>query len=115
SSKASAVCVGVAVMSNDGGARPGGALGIRASARQALGPLMQKLRSLGVDSATELDAVVGRIKVRAGSRRGEDIIACGRSPMHSTLLLDGVACLYERLRDGTRQIYAFQYSGDFCD
>jgi CRP-like cAMP-binding protein len=23
--------------------------------------------------------------------------------------------LYERLRDGDRQIYAFQYSGDFCD
>ena len=61
-------------MSNDVGARPGGALRIRASARQALGPLMQKLRSLGVDSDTELDAVVGRIKVRAGIRRGEDTI-----------------------------------------
>jgi CRP-like cAMP-binding protein len=23
--------------------------------------------------------------------------------------------LYERLKDGSRQIYAFQYSGDFCD
>ena len=34
---------------------------------------------------------------------------------HSTVLIDGVACLYERLQDGTRQIYAFQYSGDFCD
>jgi CRP-like cAMP-binding protein len=110
-----ALCVGVALMSNDVGARPNGALGIRASARQALGPLIQKLRSLGVDSDTELDAVLDRIKVRAGTRRGEDIIASGRSPMHSTLLLDGVACLYERLQDGTRQIYAFQYSGDFCD
>ena len=85
------------------------------SGRQAFGPLIRKLRSLGVDSDTELDAVLGRIKVRAGIRRGEDIIASGRSPMHSTLLLDGVACLYERLQDGTRQIYVFQYSGDFCD
>jgi len=68
-----------------------------------------------VDSDTELAAVLDRIKVRAGTRRGDDIIACGRSPMHSTLLLDGVACLYERLQDGTRQIYAFQYPGDFCD
>ena len=85
------------------------------SGRQAFGPLIQKLRSLGVDSDTELDAVLNRIKVRAGTRRGEDIIAPGRSPGHSTVLIDGVACLYERLQDGTRQIYAFQYSGDFCD
>jgi CRP-like cAMP-binding protein len=29
--------------------------------------------------------------------------------------MEGVACLYERLKDGNRQIYAFQYPGDFCD
>ena len=85
------------------------------SGRQAFGPLIQKLRSLGVDSDTELDAVLNRIKVRAGTRRGEDIVAPGGSPRHSTLLLEGVACLYERLQDGNRQIYAFQYPGDFCD
>jgi CRP-like cAMP-binding protein len=85
------------------------------SGRQAFGPLIRKLRSLGMDGDTELDAVLNCIKVRAGTRRGEDIIAPGRSPGHSTVLLDGVACLYERLQDGTRQIYAFQYPGDFCD
>lgn len=85
------------------------------SGRQVFNPLIQKLRSLGVDSDTELDAVLDRIKVRAGTRRGEDIIASGRAPKHSTLLMEGVACLYERLQDGNRQIYAFQYSGDFCD
>jgi len=85
------------------------------SGRQAFGPLIQKLRSLGVDSDTELDAVLNCIKVRAGTRRGEDIIAAGGSPRHSTLLLEGVACLYERLQDGNRQIYAFQYPSDFCD
>jgi CRP-like cAMP-binding protein len=68
-----------------------------------------------VDGDTELDAVLNCIKVRAGIHRGEDIIAPGRSPRHSTVLIDGVACLYERLHDGNRQIYAFQYSGDFCD
>ena len=68
-----------------------------------------------MDSDTELDAVLNRIKVRAGTRRGEDIIAPGRSPGHSTVLMEGVACLYERLQDGNRQIYAFQYPGDFCD
>src|ERR1041384_423337 len=85
------------------------------SGREGFGPLIQKLRSLGVDNETELNAVLKHINVRAGTRRGEDIIAAGRSPRHSTLLLDGVACLYERLQDGNRQIYAFQYSGDFCD
>jgi CRP-like cAMP-binding protein len=85
------------------------------SGRQVLDPLIRKLRSLGVDSDTELDAVLNRIKVRAGTRRGEDIIVPGRSSRHSTLLLEGVACLYERLPDGNRQIYAFQYAGDFCD
>ena len=68
-----------------------------------------------MDSDTEVDAVLNRIKVRADTRRGEDIIAPGRSPGHSTVLIDGVACLYERLQDGNRQIYAFQYPGDFCD
>ena len=85
------------------------------SGRQAFGPLIQKLRSLGVESDRELEAILDHIKVRAGTRRGEDIIASGRSPGHSTVLIDGVACLYERLQDGTRQIYAFQYPGDFCD
>jgi CRP-like cAMP-binding protein len=86
------------------------------SGPEAFGPLIRKLRSLGgVESDRELDAVLGRIKVRAGASRGEDIIAPGSSARHSTVLLDGVACLYERLKDGSRQIYAFQYSGDFCD
>ena len=102
-------------MCGDVGARLNGGLRNRASARHAFGPLIQKLRSLGVDSDTELDVVLDRLKVRAGTRRGEDIIAPGRSPRHSTVLIDGVACLYERLQDGTRQIYAFQYSGDVCD
>ncbi len=46
--------------------------------------------------------------------RGEDILAAGCSPRHSTVLLCGVACLYERLSDGSRQIIV-QYPGDFCD
>jgi CRP-like cAMP-binding protein len=30
-------------------------------------------------------------------------------------MLDGVACSYERLTGGSRQVYAFHYPGDFCD
>jgi CRP-like cAMP-binding protein len=31
------------------------------------------------------------------------------------VILCGVSCLYDRLNDGGRQIYSFQYPGDFCD
>ena len=85
------------------------------SGQQVLEALIWKLRSLGVERDAELEAVLKRVKVRGSSLRGEDIIAPGGSARHSTLLLEGVACLYERLPDGNRQIYAFQYSGDFCD
>jgi CRP-like cAMP-binding protein len=89
---------------------------LKRSGSEAFGPLIRKLRSLGgLDSDRELAAVLGRIRVRAGVSRGEDVIAAGSSPRHSTVLLDGIACLYERLEDGSRQIYAFQYAGDFCD
>jgi CRP-like cAMP-binding protein len=89
---------------------------LKRSGPDAFGPLVRKLRSLGgVESDAELDAVLDRIKVRAGASRGEDIIAPGSAPRHSTVLMEGVACLYERLKDGNRQIYAFQYPGDFCD
>lgn len=88
---------------------------LKRSARQGFGPLRQRLKSLGVDSDTELDAVLNCINVGACAVRSEDIIASGRSPRHSTVLMEGVACLYERLTDGSRQIYAFQYPGDFCD
>ena len=89
---------------------------LKRSGPEAFGPLIQKLKSLGgLESESELEAVLDRIKVRAGASRGEDIIAPGNAPRHSTVLLGGVACLYERLKDGNRQIYAFQYPGDFCD
>ena len=89
---------------------------LKRSGPEAFGPLVRKLRSLGgVESDAALDAVLARVKVRAGASRGEDIIAPGSAPRHSTVLMEGVACLYERLKDGNRQIYAFQYPGDFCD
>jgi len=88
---------------------------LRRSGRQAFGPLVRKLRSLGVDSDTELDGLLDCVKVKPHLDRGADIVTSGRSPAYSTVLLDGVACLYERLEDGGRQIYAFQYAGDFCD
>src|SRR5262245_39531740 len=86
------------------------------SEAEAFCPVIRKLRNLGdAQSDAELEAVLKRIKVRARASRGEDIIGPGNASRHFTVLLDGVACSYERLKDGNRQIYAFRYPGDFCD
>src|SRR5262245_2236391 len=86
------------------------------SEAEAFCPVIRKLRNLGdAQSDAELEAVLKRIKVRARASRGEDIIGPGNASRHFTVLLDGVACSYERLKDGNRQIYTFQYPGDFCD
>ena len=79
------------------------------------GALVRKLRILGLDGDEELDAFLEIVRARTDRNRGEDIVGAGSSPTHLTVLLAGVACLYEGLKDGSRQIYAFQYPGDFCD
>jgi CRP-like cAMP-binding protein len=68
-----------------------------------------------VESDAELDAVLDRIKMRTSASRGQAIVGSDASPKHTSLLLDGIACSYERLEDGARQIHAFLYAGDFCD
>jgi CRP-like cAMP-binding protein len=76
--------------------------------------LDRKFKSLGVDVRD-----LGRLApvARYGGRiaAGADIVRAGEKSKHSTLLMEGVACLYKRREDGTRQIYAFKYPGDFCD
>ncbi|HEY2876531.1 MAG TPA: Crp/Fnr family transcriptional regulator [Reyranella sp.] len=76
--------------------------------------LASKFKNLGVDS-DELDVLVQFLKHQPRVLAGVDIIHMGQSAGHSTLLLAGMACSYKRLPDGTRQIYSFQYPGDFCD
>lgn len=88
---------------------------LKRTQRHAFGPLRQKLRNLGVDNDTALDAFLARVNIKPDAGRSTDIIAPGQTMGYSTVLIEGVACLYERLTDGNRQIYAFQYPGDFCD
>lgn len=87
---------------------------LQRSKQQGLSHFRQKLVGLGVDDAGA-DEILRRITVTAGIRRADDIIAPGRQSKHSTVLLEGMTCLYERLPDGSRQIIAFQHPGDFCD
>jgi CRP-like cAMP-binding protein len=79
------------------------------------GALVRKFKGLGVDREEELQPLLQLIKVKGRVRRGEDIIKTSSSARHSTVLLMGVACWYKRMEDGRRQIYTFQYPGDFCD
>jgi hypothetical protein len=61
----------------------------------------------------ELNALVQFLKHKPRVPASVDIIGMAQSSGHSPLA--GIACSYKRLPDGTRQIYSFQYPGDFCD
>ena len=80
----------------------------------AIASLALKFKSVGIDT-DELDVLVQFLKHQPRVLAGADIIHAAQSAGHSTLLLAGVACSYKRLEDGSRQIYSFQYPGNFCD
>jgi CRP-like cAMP-binding protein len=89
-------------------------VGLKLTGTFAIAPLHSKFERLGLDNE-ELDALVQFLKHQPRVAAGADIIHAAQSSGHSTLLLSGIACSYKRLEDGTRQIYSFQYPGDFCD
>jgi CRP-like cAMP-binding protein len=80
----------------------------------AIASLTLKFKSVGIETDA-LDALVRFLRRRPSILAGDDIIENARSAGYSTLLLAGVACMYKRLDGGSRQIYSFQYPGDFCD
>jgi CRP-like cAMP-binding protein len=88
--------------------------GQRWAGTTAIASLALKFKSVGIDT-DELDVLVQFLKHQPRVVAGADIIRAARSAAHSTLLLAGVACSYRRFEDGSRQIYSFQYPGDFCD
>jgi CRP-like cAMP-binding protein len=76
--------------------------------------LDRKFRSLGVE-VPDLGQLASAVRHGGRIAAHADIIRAGETSKRSTLLLEGTACLYKRLENGTRQIYAFKYPGDFCD
>ena len=72
---------------------------------EAFGPLPDEDRRL-------LDSVIGSPRAVASDqdllREGDDT-----GPVH--LIVEGFACRYKLLKDGSRQIVAFLIPGDFCD
>lgn len=80
----------------------------------AIALLDRKFKGLGVN-VHDLGQLAPVAKYGGRIAAGADIVRAGEKSKHSTLLLWGVGCLYKRREDGTRQIYAFKYPGDFCD
>src|SRR5207245_3613605 len=78
------------------------------------GLLALKFKSLGV-GADDLDIVRQAVKRGVRVAAGADITRAGEPVKHSTVLLAGMACSYERDEDGGRCIHSFHHSGDFCD
>src|SRR5262245_58308696 len=74
--------------------------------------LAAKFKCLGLDAGEELTALVRIIRQRETVRRGGNITSESR---RTTVLLSGVTCWYKRVKSGRRQIFTFQYAGDFCD
>jgi CRP-like cAMP-binding protein len=77
--------------------------------------LIVKLRNLGLDSDEGIRAFLSLFKCTRALGRGDDIVRMGSSQKILTVMLSGVACRYRITDNGRRQIFAFQYSGDFCD
>jgi CRP-like cAMP-binding protein len=76
--------------------------------------LIVKLRNLGLGS-DNVRAFLSLFKWTRAIGRGNQIVEVGRSRKVLTVMLSGVACRYRITDNGRRQIFAFQYPGDFCD
>jgi CRP-like cAMP-binding protein len=72
---------------------------------EAFGPLPDADKRL-------LDDVIQPAQ-RVGARM--DLIREGDAPSDVNLILEGFACRYKMIPDGTRQIMAYLVPGDFCD
>ena len=76
--------------------------------------LIVKLRNLGLDS-DNVRAFLSLFNCTRAVDRGDDIVRVGSSQKILTVMLSGAACRYRITDNGRRQIFAFQYPGDFCD
>ena len=90
------------------------------TSREPVGPdaangLIVKLRNLGLNSDEGVRTFLSLFTSTRAIRRGDEIVRVGSSQKILTVMLSGVACRYRITDNGRRQIFAFQYPGDFCD
>lgn len=77
--------------------------------------LVRKLLSEFHLTSGEQDAILALpLQIRLLGK-GQDIVREGDRPSQCCVVLDGWACRYKMLNDGTRQILCFQTAGDFTD
>ena len=77
--------------------------------------LLRKLTNLHDISEEEQVAVLSALTRPREVKRGDDIVADGSTPKHTTVMLAGTACRYKILPSGKRHILTFQYPGDMTD
>lgn len=76
---------------------------------------VQKLSRFAVLSNADKRALTAAIRKVGHVPARRDIIEEGDAPDFVHLILDGFACRYKILPDGSRQIVAYLVPGDFCD
>ena len=77
--------------------------------------LTRKLEAFGALPESDrrlLDVAIGRPRAIPADH---DLIREGDAPRDVRLILEGFACRYKLLKNGSRQIVAFLVPGDFCD
>jgi CRP-like cAMP-binding protein len=82
---------------------------------QTSNPLARKLSAFADLSTLDtayLDCIVSDVRLH---KAGHTLIGQGDRPEMVFLLVEGWACRYKDLRDGSRQIMAFLIPGDLCD
>jgi len=76
---------------------------------------VQKIRSYGLLSAADVRLLAEAIGPVRTARAHRDLISEGDEPNSLFIILEGWACRYKVVSNGSRQIMAFLMPGDFCD
>ena len=77
--------------------------------------LIRKLESFSPFHASDLDLLTSIVVDPRTIGPHQDIIHEGAAPKDVHLILEGLACRYKILPDGSRQIFSYLVPGDFCD
>ena len=77
--------------------------------------LLLKLQSIAELTGDEKQAILGLPMVVKTLPADHEIVSIGDHPSHCCLLLEGWACRYKMLPDGSRQIMSFHIPGDIPD
>jgi CRP-like cAMP-binding protein len=80
-----------------------------------LQPFFRRLAARDEITSEERAALIARCGPERAYAPGDDMIVEGQRARHSTLLVTGVACRYELVNSGSRQIASLHLAGDFVD